>query len=101
MVIPWSFNSWKSAMIALGFDQPEAQFGCPIANTYSFREVRRLLEPLKVTEIRKDHICPYVVEKYKQYEYVKKPVFRYLPSPIFRLLEKNLGWHTLITAKLN
>jgi ubiquinone/menaquinone biosynthesis C-methylase UbiE len=28
-------NSYKSAMIEEGLDQPEAQYGCPIANTYS------------------------------------------------------------------
>ena len=27
-------NSWKDAMIDGGFDQPEAQSGCPIATTY-------------------------------------------------------------------
>lgn len=97
----YSKYSWKSAMIRLGFDQPEAQYGCPIANTYSFREIRELMEPLKVTELRKDHIFPYVVEKYKRYEYEKKPIFKYLPPPVFRWLEKNFGWHTLITAKLN
>src|SRR5579859_4613899 len=28
-------DSWKSAMIEAGFDQPEAQSGCPIALTYT------------------------------------------------------------------
>ena len=28
-------NSYKQAMIDNGRDQPEAQFGCPIANSYT------------------------------------------------------------------
>jgi 2-polyprenyl-3-methyl-5-hydroxy-6-metoxy-1,4-benzoquinol methylase len=28
-------HSWKDAMIEAGFDQPEAQSGCPIATTYT------------------------------------------------------------------
>ena len=36
-------NSWKNIMINAGFDQPEAQYGCPIANTYTVEEVKQLL----------------------------------------------------------
>lgn len=96
----YSKYSWKSFMIHLGFDQPEAQYGCPIANVYSFKEIEKLLDGLEITEIKKDHIFPYVIKKYKKYEYEIVPWFRWLPKNIFRWLEKNFGWHTLITCKL-
>ncbi len=34
-IMLYAKNSWKSYMIDAGFDQPEAQYGCPIANTYT------------------------------------------------------------------
>lgn len=92
--------SWKSAMIALGFDQPEAQTGCPIAYTYSFKEVGSLLTGFDIFNISKDHIFPYVIEKYRNYEYKFVPWFAWMPKPLFHSLEKLLGWHTLIQAKL-
>ena len=32
-IMVYAKNSWKNAMINSGLDQPEAQYGCPIANT--------------------------------------------------------------------
>jgi ubiquinone/menaquinone biosynthesis C-methylase UbiE len=95
--------SWKNIGIKLGFDQPEAQAGCPIANTYSRREVRYLLEKhgFQLTSYSKDHIFPYIVENYVRYHYLKKIWFRYLPHNVFRILEKTLGWHQLISASPN
>lgn len=50
-------------MIDAGFDQPEAQSGCPIAFTYTQAEVRHMLRAndFLATEITQDHIFPYVV----------------------------------------
>lgn len=93
-------NSWKNILIEAGFDQPEAQSGCPIAFTYSHDEVRALLRDYDVVELTQDHIFPYVVEKYVRYEYEYQPWFKAMPPELFRALEKSLGWHTLITAKL-
>jgi ubiquinone/menaquinone biosynthesis C-methylase UbiE len=62
-------NSWKNLMIEAGFDQPEAQSGCPIAYTYTADDVRYLLEGFAVLEIKQDHIFPFVIEKYIKYEY--------------------------------
>ena len=93
-------NSWKNILIEAGFDQPEAQSGCPIAFTYTHDEVRKLMQGYVVTDIRQEHIFPYVVEKYVQYEYELQPWFKAMPKEMFRALEKALGWHTLITAKL-
>ena len=93
-------NSWKNILIESGFDQPEAQSGCPIAFTYTQDEVRALMKGYDVTGIRQEHIFPYVVEKYVKYEYELQPWFQAMPKEMFRALEKALGWHMLITAKL-
>ena len=46
-------NSWKDIMIEAGFDQPEAQRGCPYATTYTPEMVRDLYEGLfEVTSAR-------------------------------------------------
>ena len=94
-------NSWKSFMIDAGFDQPEAQYGCPIAYTYSEDDIRELLgDAFKIVSMTQDHIFPYQIEPYKQGEYIKQPWFENMPVQVFRVLEKRLGWHLMITAKL-
>jgi len=99
-IMLYSKVSWKNFMIEAGFDQPEAQTGCPIAFTYTEEEIKSLLKGFEVTEITKDHIFPYQVEPYKRNEYIKQPWFQSMTDEMFRTLEKNLGWHTLVTAKL-
>jgi ubiquinone/menaquinone biosynthesis C-methylase UbiE len=93
-------NSWKNIMIEAGFDQPEAQSGCPIAFTYTADEVRNLLSGFNVLEIKQDHIFPFVIDKYIKYEYEVVPWFSAMPKNMFAALEKTLGWHMLITARL-
>lgn len=99
-IMLYAKDSWKNYMIEAGLDQPEAQYGCPIANTYTKQEVINLLDGYEVLSIEKDHIFPYQVEPYKKGEYIKQPWFDSMPPEMFRTLEKNLGWHLLITAKL-
>lgn len=99
-IMLYAKNSWKNYMIDAGFDQPEAQYGCPIANIYTKQDVIELLEGYNVVSIEQDHIFPYQVEPYKNGEYVKQPWFAEMSPEMFRTLEKNLGWHLLITAKL-
>ena len=99
-IMLYAKDSWKNYMIESGLDQPEAQYGCPIANTYTKNEVVDLLEGYDIISIKQDHIFPYQVEPYKRGEYIKQPWFESMPSEIFRTLENNLGWHLLITAKL-
>ncbi len=93
-------NSWKAAMIDAGFDQPEAQSGCPIAFTYTPDEVRALMTGYDVTAIDQDHIFPYVIEKYLKYEYELQPWFATMPKEMFRALEQHFGWHLLIKGRL-
>jgi 2-polyprenyl-3-methyl-5-hydroxy-6-metoxy-1,4-benzoquinol methylase len=96
-------DSWKQKMIDSGFDQPESQKGCPIANSYTKEEIAMILEQsgFKIMDIKQDHIFPYKVSEYKKYEYKKEPWFEVMPEEIFRSLEKSLGWHLLIDAKIN
>ena len=93
-------NSWKNIMIDCGLDQPEAQFGCPVAYTYTQDEVRGLLKDFDILELRQDHIFPYVIEKYIKYEYELQPWFKEMPPDMFRALKNSLGWHTLIRCRL-
>ncbi len=92
-------NSWKQIMIEYGFDQPEAQSGCPVAYTYTHDELRELLCDFEILEMRQEHIFPYVVEKYVRYEYEWQPWFKAMPPEMFAALEKSLGWHTLIRCR--
>ena len=93
-------NSWKSALIEIDLDQPEAKFGCPIANVYSKEEIYKLMSisGFKCLEIGQRHIFPYKVDKYVKYEYEKEEWFRVMPKSMFSKLEKVLGWHLLVKA---
>jgi len=94
-------NSWKNAMIVSGLDQPEAQFGCPIANTYDEAEIRVLLRETgwELESLQQDHIFPWQIERYVQYEYVKEPYFEAMPPAVFDALRKAFGWHLLVRAR--
>ena len=98
----YSKNSYKQALINEGLDQPEAQKGCPIANSYTKIEIIDILRQsnLKCISIENDHIFPYKINEYKKYKYVKEDWFEKMPYNIFRTLEKNFGWHLLINSKI-
>ncbi|HEY8550888.1 MAG TPA: class I SAM-dependent methyltransferase [Vicinamibacterales bacterium] len=79
----------------------EAQTGCPVTYTYSFRDLRRgLLRDFEILSLEKDHIFPYRIDKYVNYEYERVWYFKPFPPPLFRWFERRAGWHTLIRAKL-
>lgn len=99
-IMLYAKDSWKNYMIGAGLDQPEAQYGCPIANTYTKQDVVELLDGYEVLSIEQDHIFPYQIEPYKKGKYIKQPWFDTMSTKMFETLEKNLGWHLLITAKL-
>ena len=94
-------DSWKDAMIAGNFDQPEAQPCCPIAHSYTQAEARAMLRAadFSAVEITQDHIFPYVMEKYARHEYQLQPWFAAMPPAMFRALEQRFGWHMLIVAQ--
>jgi SAM-dependent methyltransferase len=77
----------------------EAETGCPVTYVYSFTDLRRLLKGFEVTELRKEHIFPYRINKYIRYEYEPVWYFRWMPKALFSWLEHRLGWHTLAVAR--
>jgi SAM-dependent methyltransferase len=92
-------NSWKTAMIESGLDQPEAQTGCPIAFSLDKTDVIELISGLfSLIEYRQDHIFPYVIEKYINFEYELQPWFKAMPVEMYDSLCAHFGWHGLITA---
>lgn len=95
-------NSYKNAMIKSGIDQPEAQFGCPIANVYYPEEIEIILKKagFDVVSVSQDHIFPYKISEYKNYVYEKEEWLKTMPEQIFRAMERNLGWHLLIEARI-
>ena len=98
-IMLYAKNSWKATMIEAGLDQPEAQNGCPIALAYDEQDVNILLEGcFQLTGMEQAHIFPFVVDKYKNYEYELLPYFKEMPKPIFDALSKKYGWHLLISA---
>jgi len=98
----YSKNSYKQALINEGLEQPEAQTGCPIANTYLKSEIRNMLKEneFKCISIEKTHIFPFKISEYKNYEYVKHEWFDVMPEKIFNTLQKNFGWHLLVDAQI-
>lgn len=104
--------SWKALWIMLRYGHgafwragelvrrySEAQTGSPVSYSYSARDVRALLRGFDIVELRKDHIFPYVIEQYVNYEYEWLWYFRWMPTPLFHALERWLGWHLLVTAR--
>jgi len=78
----------------------EAQTGCPVTYTYTFNDVRRLMSGYMIVDMYKEHIFSYVIEKYVNHQYEKEWYFKLMPRQVFKFLEKNLGWHICITAKI-
>ncbi len=78
----------------------EAQTGCPITYVYSFRQVGELMRDFDILHVSKAHIFPYRIRDYVEYRYIKVWYFRWLPDSWFAWLERRLGWHTLIVARL-
>ncbi len=106
--------SWKALWILLTYGKgkfwcwqelvarySEAQTGCPITYTYSRQQARKLLESrgFHVTELSAEHIFPYRIADYKEYQYKKMWYFKLMPQAVFRWLERNFGWHLCLTAQ--
>jgi len=112
-VMLYSKLSWKILWIILTYGKgafwktnelvrmySEAQTGCPVTYVYSFRDIRNLMNDFKIIEKYKAHIFAFVIEKYVNYEYEWEMYFRWMPKRLFHWLERCLGWHFCITAKL-
>jgi hypothetical protein len=112
-IMVYNRYSWKVLWILLKYGKgafwklddlvakySEAQTGCPVTYTYSRKSVKDLLQGFTVTKLMVDHIFPYSIPQYKQHKYKKVWYFAILPRLIFRILEKTVGWHMCINAKL-
>ena len=101
-IMLYAKNSWKNALINSGIEQPEAQSNCPQAMTYTIDEVKDIFTKASFSsvDVKQDFIFKYNTEKYIKKEYVVEPWFKAMPDDMFKLLEKQLGWHLLINAKL-
>jgi SAM-dependent methyltransferase len=98
-VMVYAAHSWKNYMIEVGLDQPEAQYGCPIAYTYTTDQLISMIGPgFENITVEQDHIFPFQIEPYKQGKYLKQPWFDSMPPEMFRALERKLGWHLMLTA---
>jgi len=89
---------WRWAeMIA---QHSEAQDGCPITRTYTPALAHELLHGFIIEDMHVDHIFPYRIRDYVNYRYVWEWYWRILPPRWFYWLAKRIGWHLLITARL-
>jgi hypothetical protein len=78
----------------------EAQTGCPVTYTYHDEGARTLLEGFEIREMRKAHIFTWDVDAYKRHEYDKAPEWADVSDGELARLERELGWHLLIRARL-
>jgi SAM-dependent methyltransferase len=79
----------------------EAQSGCPVTYSYTYDEARRLLNGFDVIDMRKAHIFTWDIPTYKRYEFKKDEAWAGVNDQQLAELEKELGWHLLITSRLS
>ena len=78
----------------------EAQTGCPVTYTYDEETARGLLDGFAIGEMRKAHIFTWDVDAYRRHEYVKALEWAHVSDRDLAALERELGWHLLIRARL-
>lgn len=88
---------WRASELVRTYS--EAQTGSPVTWYFSFRDIRRLMADFEIVDMRKEHIFPYRIDKYINYEYEWVWYFRWMPKSLFRWLERHFGWHTLVVAR--
>lgn len=98
-IMLYAAYSTKNLMIKWKRATPEAQKNCPLFQTYTKQDIRKLLEGFDVYDCHKDHIFIYKIKEYKQHLYKKRFPWNLTPKWLFKIFEKTLGWHYLIKAK--
>jgi len=78
----------------------EAQTGCPVTYTYTDRTLRELLAGYEVIDAHKAHIFTWDIDAYRHYEYRKAPEWAGVSDAELAELERELGWHYLVRARL-
>tara|TARA_R110000822_G_scaffold229312_1_gene361587 strand:- start:626 stop:1378 length:753 start_codon:yes stop_codon:yes gene_type:complete len=99
-IMLYAKHSYKNIMILENLDRPENQKECPIAHTYTKKEIEKLFNKFTIVSCEKKHIFPYKILEYKKGILEKEDYFKVMPAPIFNALEKHLGWHYLIELTL-
>ncbi len=84
-------------------NESEAQNNCPVTYTYNFNEIKNELldNRFDVINIWKDHIFTYDIENYKNNIYIKDSYWSNMEDKDINEIAKELGWHTMVIAKLN
>jgi len=78
----------------------EDQTGFPVTYTYTQETVGGLLEGFRILDVQKAHIFTWDVEAYKRYEYRKAAEWANVSDAELARLERELGWHLLVSAAL-
>ena len=83
-------------------NESEAQSNCPMTHIYSFDDIKNNLldERFKIIKIWKDHIFTYDISNYKNNIYIKDEYWKNISTEKIKELENELGWHTMVIAKL-
>ncbi len=93
---------WSMANIdSLIAKHSEAQTGCPVTYTYTPESVKELLAGFSIERVEKRHIFTWDIEEYKRYNYVKDSAWVDIDDKALEEMEKELGWHLLVRAKLD
>lgn len=77
----------------------EAETGCPVTYSYTTETVKAFLKGFEIIDTKIDHIFPYSIPEYRNYQFKKVWYFRYLPQALFRRMEQRWGWHLCVTAR--
>jgi len=89
--------SWSKTIRA----RSEAQTGCPWTTVWDVLDVDILLEQAGYARVAVeiDHIFPYKIAPYRNYEYALAFPWSWTPVPLFRFMERHVGLHLLVTAR--
>jgi 2-polyprenyl-3-methyl-5-hydroxy-6-metoxy-1,4-benzoquinol methylase len=84
-------------------NESEAQSNCPMTHIYNFDDIRYNLldDRFDIIKIWKDHIFIYDISNYKNNIYIKDNYWKNISDEKIKELESELGWHTMVIAKLN
>lgn len=80
----------------------EAQSNCPMTHLYNFEEIKNDLldDRFNILKIWKDHIFIYDIPNYKNNIYIKDKYWKNIDNNEIKNFENDLGWHTMVIAKL-
>ncbi|MDA8430846.1 MAG: class I SAM-dependent methyltransferase [Geobacteraceae bacterium] len=77
----------------------EAETGCPVTYSYTTQTIKEFLKGFEIIDTKIDHIFPYSIPEYRNYQFKKVWYFRYLPQALFRWMEQRWGWHLCVTVR--